>query len=327
MQKKTIWYLKGYYGYKNFGDELLWLGVIRYLFTHYPLEKLYIEVDDPDWFWSWLDRHQSLVWEYLCKVKLVSKHDKYNVVRLSILTKDVHIFLWGWEVLCPARWWFHGGWNIGILYAIQFLRRNVTLLWWVSKAKNTLFKALYSFVLSRCDKIVLRDPQSYKYVVSNYVFDGSTLLYHDFWLDIVDSLLLSDQTSKTTMSKTCPSCPYMICNSTQYVDSSWLTDVVRSLTQKYGLSSVVYFCWERPDKRFWDDLSLYLWWQLLTHFDRTESTLFDVFCLFRGASCGVAVRLHVIAMLARLGIPFEYIVYQEKVEKFLAANKHEHIGK
>ncbi|MEI8009539.1 MAG: hypothetical protein WCI00_09635 [bacterium] len=37
-------YLRGYYGYKNFGDELLFFGVIRQLFTKYPLTKLFVEV-------------------------------------------------------------------------------------------------------------------------------------------------------------------------------------------------------------------------------------------------------------------------------------------
>jgi len=37
-------YLRGYYGYKNFGDELLFFGVIKHLFAKYPLTKLFVEV-------------------------------------------------------------------------------------------------------------------------------------------------------------------------------------------------------------------------------------------------------------------------------------------
>ncbi|MEI6117993.1 MAG: hypothetical protein WCP92_01735 [bacterium] len=37
-------YLRGYYGYKNFGDELLFFGVVKRLFTKYPLTKLFVEV-------------------------------------------------------------------------------------------------------------------------------------------------------------------------------------------------------------------------------------------------------------------------------------------
>lgn len=37
-------YLRGYYGYKNFGDELLFFGVVKQLFAKYPLTKLFVEV-------------------------------------------------------------------------------------------------------------------------------------------------------------------------------------------------------------------------------------------------------------------------------------------
>ena len=37
-------YLKGYYGYKNFGDELLLFGVIEEIFSRYKVEELIIEV-------------------------------------------------------------------------------------------------------------------------------------------------------------------------------------------------------------------------------------------------------------------------------------------
>lgn len=41
-------YLKGYYWYKNFGDELLLFGIIEEIFSRYTVEKLVIEVGDTD---------------------------------------------------------------------------------------------------------------------------------------------------------------------------------------------------------------------------------------------------------------------------------------
>lgn len=48
-------YLRGYYGYKNFGDELLFFGVAKRLFAKYPLTKLFVEVAD-------VDRMEDRVW-------------------------------------------------------------------------------------------------------------------------------------------------------------------------------------------------------------------------------------------------------------------------
>ncbi|HCY20443.1 TPA: hypothetical protein DIC40_00975 [Patescibacteria group bacterium] len=43
-------YVRGYYGYKNFGDELLFFGVIDWIFSHYPeIQELVIEVNNKTW--------------------------------------------------------------------------------------------------------------------------------------------------------------------------------------------------------------------------------------------------------------------------------------
>lgn len=49
-------YLRGYYGYKNFGDELLFFGVVKRLSVKYPLSKLFVEVGNVSWM-------EDRVWE------------------------------------------------------------------------------------------------------------------------------------------------------------------------------------------------------------------------------------------------------------------------
>lgn len=53
-------YLKGYFGYKNFGDELLLLGVIPWVFTHTSVNFLSIEAEDVSRLQDWLVRHETL---------------------------------------------------------------------------------------------------------------------------------------------------------------------------------------------------------------------------------------------------------------------------
>lgn len=91
----THGYLKGYYGYKNYGDELLALGIIPYLFDRYPLEELVVEVDDVEWFQTRLDRSARFLPNILCKVRLVAKSNRLQVAKYLWLSWRHHIFVGG----------------------------------------------------------------------------------------------------------------------------------------------------------------------------------------------------------------------------------------
>jgi hypothetical protein len=54
-------YLKGYYGYKNFGDELLLFGVIKEIFSRYPVERLVIEVGNHLGMNKWIERNKKFI--------------------------------------------------------------------------------------------------------------------------------------------------------------------------------------------------------------------------------------------------------------------------
>ena len=311
------WYLKWYYGYKNFWDELLALGVIRYLFENYPLETLYIEVENIDWFSTRLHRHESLLWDVLSKVKLISKSDRISVIKYSILTLDTHLFLWWGEVITPARWRFHWGRNLYILYWFSFLRHTVTLLWWVSKANNRQFKLLYRLTLSNCDKIILREPTSYNYVVSTYASKDQVLLYQDFWHALIDSLDMSTLTDNTSPSKTRLLCPYLIVNTNPHIDMSILTQKLSTLTQNTNIDTIVYFPWDKVDTKYFDILSTSLSTYNWTLFDWTKYDIFTIIDLFQHTTYWLWVRLHVLSMFQRFWIPYDFVVYQEKISKFL----------
>lgn len=313
--------MKWYYGYKNFWDELLALWVITYLFSNYPLQKLYIEVENVDWFWTWLQRHESLLWDALSKVKLIAKSDKLSVIRYSILDPRVHLFLWWGEVFTPARWWFHWWRNLYILYRFSFVRHNVTLLWWVSKAQNRLFRLLYRVTLSSCDKIILREKSSYEYVIRNYVSRDIVTLYQDFWKTVVDSLRMSKQDEKLLLSKPRPQCPYLIINTNPYVDMSILTKKLSTLTGNVSVDMCVYFPWDKVDSQYYDVLSTSFSTYNWTLFDWTKYDIWTIIDLFKHATFGLWVRLHVLSMFHRYNIPFDYVVYQEKISKFLQSKE------
>jgi len=76
-------YLRGYYGYKNFGDELLFFGVIRHLFVKYPLTKLFVEVGDVSWMEDrvWENYQEILSEKQLKSITFIhAKQHKYKII-------------------------------------------------------------------------------------------------------------------------------------------------------------------------------------------------------------------------------------------------------
>lgn len=81
MKKPTEGFLKCYYGYKNFGDEILAFGVINWIFANYPsLQKLYIEVGDKSRFDHWLAQNSHYLDVDICKLETIQKNNYWKIL-------------------------------------------------------------------------------------------------------------------------------------------------------------------------------------------------------------------------------------------------------
>lgn len=82
MSTPTHGYLKCYYGYQNFGDEILAFGVINRIFSTYPhMKKLYIEVGNKARFDTRLDTNRHYLDIDLCKLETIQKDNIWKVIR------------------------------------------------------------------------------------------------------------------------------------------------------------------------------------------------------------------------------------------------------
>ncbi|MFA5748403.1 MAG: hypothetical protein WC872_04835, partial [Candidatus Absconditabacterales bacterium] len=54
-------YLRGYYGYKNFGDEILFFGLVKFIFSNYDVSKLYVEVGNKNWMEHWIEKNSQIL--------------------------------------------------------------------------------------------------------------------------------------------------------------------------------------------------------------------------------------------------------------------------
>lgn len=297
-----IWLLKWYYGYKNFGDEVLLLGVIPYLFKNHALDHLYIESADTVRLQTWLDRHQELLGAYFSLVTLIDKHTA------SAYKRD-ELFLWWGEVLTDGRPFPYNGRNYLFRYPQTIFSGAYHLLWGIGTPKSVLSSRLWKQLVWKAKTVIVREKRSYE-VVLRYRAKEYTTLYHDFAEDvlptIIGSLPQSSLEQKVSSTALINVNPYIRSQATK----KKLIEYATQYSQAYFFPAEMWV-----DDRFFSELAAAIPW--LTLYDRTAYSLEEI-CKEMAACTGVmAARLHVLRLAKLLHIPFEPLVYQEKISTFL----------
>ncbi|HMS91249.1 MAG TPA: polysaccharide pyruvyl transferase family protein, partial [Candidatus Absconditabacterales bacterium] len=163
-------YLRGYYGYKNFGDELLFFGVVKRLSVKYPLTKLFVEVGNVSWMEDRVrENYQGFLTEKQLKsIKFINaKQHKYKIIThlINLLGrgkyKKVFKFFGGGEVLSDERDFPHDGRNIPLLFNYSVRHKQFVLLGGIGKIRKSWTETLYRYLLPKAEMIVVRDRESY----------------------------------------------------------------------------------------------------------------------------------------------------------------------
>lgn len=298
-----IWLLKWYYGYKNFGDEVLLLWVIPYLFQNYPLTHLYIEAADTVWLKTWLDCHDTLLWPYTTSLTLIEKHTARYYQRDEL-------FLWWGEVLTDGRPFPYNGWNYLLRYPKAILSRSYHLLWGIWTPKRIFSHLLWRWLVGQAKTVVVRERRSHQ-VASSYRAWKETVLYHDFAEDVFPKVI---QENELCNGEKIPLSNTILLNTNPYIRSSETKQKLITFAQ--GVDHVLYFPAEvGVDDTFYDELATQI--PRLVLYDRTKYTLAEICQDMSRCSQVMAARLHVLWLAKLLHIPFEPLVYQEKISTFL----------
>lgn len=128
-------YLKCRYGFKNFGDEMLFFGVIDRIFNNYSIEKLVVEVGDVERMQQRLDKNMFFVSAYYDRIEYIPiKQDKRkrlthlrNVLGLGRY-KHYFKFFGGGEVIHDETDRLHRGRNYLLLYGHSIRKRQFVFL-------------------------------------------------------------------------------------------------------------------------------------------------------------------------------------------------------
>lgn len=292
-------YLKWYYWYKNFGDELLLLGVIQYLVSKYECTTIIIETSDTDWLESWICKNEI-------HLPLITIEYASTFLETFKCTASCDLIAIGWgEVVTDARAFPHNWWNYFFRnYPWKLIWKRIVLLWWFWTAKWLPTRLLHRLLYRWAYEIITREPASYERVC-NVVGNDTVIAQKDFSYSILNKYM-----SNIKKESIC------IVNCNPYIWSNETQQKIISYTQKWNYERLIYIPAELTiDAPMYQSLKKHL--PELVRYDWTLHSLEEITTLIACASWWIAARLHILILLDYYWVPYQPLVYQEKITKIL----------
>ena len=318
-------YLRGYYGYKNFGDELLFFWVVRRLFTKYPLTKLFVEVGNTWWMEDrvWENYQWLLTEKQLNAIKFVNaKQHKYkfithliNFLGLWKYKKTFKFFGW-WEVLSDERPFPHDGRNIPLLFNYSVQKKQFVVLGWIGKTRKSRTEILYRHLLPKAEKIAVRDRDSL--AIAKKFNPDNTVLHQDFAQEIILRYEELGQRDKEIIPSSMSQVPhpYILINiNKQSVDKENMQKIIAFCKHYPDHKKIFFPCDMNDDKHCFSIIKKYI--PELEMYDRTKHSLSESLSLFYHADGGIWARLHFLLPLKIYDKRIVAIPYADKINKLI----------
>lgn len=305
----TSAYIRWYYGYKNFWDELLLLGVISYLHEKYSISTFIILTPDTNWLDFRLSHHPFWVTLHL---ETVSSFPLF-------LPKNSLFVLWWGEVLTDARPFPYNWRSYFFKHSFHFLCSDFLLVGGIWTIKKLWSSFLYKLLLPYAKEVVMRDLSSYD--IAN-MYCNTAVHYHDFAFDALsiqeNSSLCKKETDKTIHQWWNP---YVIINVNIHIWNKQSKKLLKSHVRWFDESEYIYYFF--PASVGIDDADSLLFSQLQNIFptirmiDRTKYSLSHIKEFFVWSDLVISARLHVVLMWLHAGVETIPLVYQEKVQRLM----------
>ncbi len=339
-------YLKWLYGYKNFGDELLFLWVLERIFKNNPIEELVVEAGDPERLQRWLNQNYNPFlnpdWKKKIHIVGIQQHKSRKKTHIMNMLgrgkyKKYFKFFWGGEVLNEERPSPHDGRNLVLLYRHSLKHKNFALLWGLGPYKKKKTQRLYKYILPRAQTIVTREK--YSYAVAQHILDKkgkskkNLYLYQDFSLSVlqkaahmlaketegevlIDTMLKEENPEIGTREVDTTGKGYVLININSYIFNKKSMERIQDFCTTYSHCQKIYFpCDMTNDIKYFESIKKVV--PNLVLFDRTKHSLIETLRLFYNAKSWLGARLHFLYPLKAYNRPLEALVYKEKIKKLI----------
>lgn len=320
-------YLKGYYGYQNFWDEMLLFGVIEKIFSDYQVEQLVIEVGDLEWIKQRKERNLNFITEYYRfrgvevnreKIQFFQPHQRSQTIlpqRIKALLpakwltylalilgkspyRSFFKVFWGGEVIEETRPFPHNGRNIPFLYLRSVLQRRFELWGGFGPQTKWTTKLLSSFLFHYAKRVLARDDHSYHLAKKA---NPNSHKRADFSKGILDYFLEHAPAYPE-------SSPYGLLNYSPLTSTApdhLKNQLASTLKRRYFASDAKF------DAPFFHSLSKNF---PLTAYDWTTKSLPEIFSFIKKSKVWIWSRLHFLYCFKVFELPFHTLHQSQKLQ-------------
>lgn len=303
-------YLKGYYWYQNLGDEILLFGVLQYCYEKLAITDCVIECDDKLLrMQDRIEKHQELIPQGL-SYTLVPRPKRRQQLK-NMIQSACGLFplliLGGGEVINTIHAFPHNGRNYIIQYRGNILRWNYIILGGVTlRNKKDL---IGNFLIKNAKVLVLRDETSRS---AAHHINPKAIHYQDFAIQVIRHY------QKSIDPKT--KADYMLINlHPSKINSETIGRIQACIDEHRGADLWFVSCDIRHDVTCYHQLKAHI--PRLQYYDWTQQDILCIMRFFSAAKAGIGARLHFLLPLQLLWVPFQALVYHDKVKKVLQLGK------
>ena len=213
-------YLKWFYWYKNFWDEVLLFWLLNYLQKEYNPDEIVVEVWSVEWIQTWLNKNKEYLQSWIIdkldfvENKEISKRFRQILSFFGINKYKKYFKVFGgWEVLDESRKFPHDGRNLALLHHYSIRKWKFILVWWIWTCEKFRTKKLFKYMLHRAQKVICREKASYERTIS--LWWKNAISYEDFSKEIFKDSSLPSEWQKKNKSN------HNLYNDLNYLSKWW----------------------------------------------------------------------------------------------------------
>lgn len=307
--------VKGYYGYKNFGDELILLALLWWIDENFGSYQIFISAGDEKWLEKRIVNHKRYYPAgMLEKITVLPKSDKIQLAKEALgMGEDWDfVVLWGGQVVDEDRKFPHDGWNIPMLYRKYLNEWKVALIWGIGTENKDGTALLHKILLDRSKIILLRDKFS-EGLAEKYLNEEKKekklQTVGDLSLPILENfknqMIVSYEKSQRD--------PYVLINVSPEVDFDASVRKIKLFLSRFPQCQPVFFAAHAvDDMKYFSRLQELF--PSLELFDWTQAGVEKTLNLFYFAEAGIWQRLHFLYILKFLGKEYEVLKMTHKIQ-------------